>query len=105
MVWGVLDATLTGATVTALAASLSLTSATLAGQGGSYVSPARLYPEPITQALPNLNTATGTVTLQVGPTVLTVLPGQSTTLYLVGQAAFSAGTVAGYGSLFAYLSQ
>jgi hypothetical protein len=46
LVWGVLDATLASATVTALAASLSLVSGALAAQPGAYVAPGRLYPEP-----------------------------------------------------------
>lgn len=103
LVWGSVDATLTGASLSALIASLSLTSATLSGQNGQYTpNVGRLFPEPIAQRLPNLTTATGTTGLHVGPTVLTVPAGTNTTLYLVGQATVSAGTVAAYGSLFAY---
>jgi hypothetical protein len=98
LVWGFIDVTLTGASLTALIASLSLTSATLATQAGGN----GLGTEPIAQQLQNLTTVTGTETMDVGPTILTVAnAGSVSTLYLVAQAAFSAGTVAAYGSLFA----
>ena len=101
LVWGVVDAALAGATLTGLTAALSLTSATLSTQNGSNVAGARLYPDPIAQAVKNLVTATGTESLAVGPTVAQVPPGQTPTLYLVAQGAFSAGTVAAFGSIFA----
>lgn len=110
LVWGSIDATLAGATLTSLIASLSLTSATLSTQPGQMVpNVGRLFPEPIAQQLMNLVTATGATSLDVGVTVVTVpasnppftAPNPTTTLYLVGQATFSAGTVAAYGSLFA----
>jgi hypothetical protein len=109
LVWGAIDATLTGATLTALTAALSLTSAALSSQtGSSNVGGSRLFPESIAQAAKNLVTATGTETLEVGPTVFTVpapspgAPNPAAILYLVGQATFSAGSVAAYGTLFAY---
>ena len=104
LMWGFVDATLTSASLTALIASLSLTSGTLSTQNGQFVpNVGRIFPDPIAQQLMNLTTATGTTSLDVGPTVITVPSGTSTTLYLIGQASFSAGTVAAYGSLFAYL--
>ena len=102
LVWGQLNATLTGATLTALVASLSLTSGALAAQNGQTSNNGvRLFPEPIAQQVTCLTTATGTSSIDVGVTLLTVPPGVTATLYLVGQAAFSAGSVAAYGSLFA----
>lgn len=101
LVWAQVDATLTGATLTSLIGSLSLASATLAAQPGSNIAPGRLFPEPVAQVARNLTTVTGTDSTAVGPTVLTILPGQTTTLYLAAQATFSAGSVAAYGSLFA----
>lgn len=101
LVWGRVNATLAAATLTALAASLSLASAALASQPGAFVSPGRLGPEPIAQQLRSLTTTTGTDGIDIPPTVFSVLPGQTATLYLVGQATFSAGSVSAYGSLFA----
>jgi hypothetical protein len=120
LVWGNLDATLAGATLTALLVSLSLTSAALAPQTGQLVSPGRLGPDPISQLVANLVTASGTQSLDVGPTILTVLPpwtdspgsaqgaptvpgnpAPTATVFLVGQASFSAGAVSIFGSLFA----
>jgi hypothetical protein len=101
LVWGRINATLTGATLTALAASLSLASSAIASQPGAFVSPGRLFPEPFAQQLRNLTTASGTDGIDITPTVFTVTPGMQATLYLVGQATFSAGSVAAYGSVFA----
>ena len=101
LVWGVVNAALAAATVSAIAASLSLSSGALASQPGQNVSPAILFPEPIAQRLPGLTTATGTETVGIGPTVVTVLPNQTATLYLVAQASFSAGSVGAYGTIFA----
>jgi hypothetical protein len=104
LVWGALDAILTGATITALAASLSLVSGALSAQPGASVAPGRLYPEPLAQRVLNLVTANGTESLPVGPTIMTVISvpqNQTMTLYLVGQASFSAGSVSACGSLFA----
>jgi hypothetical protein len=97
-----LNATLASATLTSLIASLSLTSGALSGQSGSTVNAGRLFPEPVAQILQNLTTTSGTQSLDVGPTILTVPANTTATLYLVAQAAFSAGTVSAYGSLFAY---
>ena len=102
LVWGFVNATLTGASLSSLIASLSLTSGTLPTQNGLFVpNVGRLFPEPIAQQLTNLTATTGTSSLDVGATVLTVPPNTNTTLYLVSQAAFSAGSVAAYGSVFA----
>jgi hypothetical protein len=102
LVWGFIDAALTGATLTSLIASLSLTSGALSSQAGSNVpaSGARLLAEPIAQLLASLTTVSGVQSQDVGPTTLLVNPGQTATLYLCAQAGFSAGAVAVYGSLF-----
>jgi hypothetical protein len=124
LVWGNVDASLTGATLTSLIASLSLSSGVVAPQPGQnlQVQPVqvpqqqagRLGPDPTSQLLASLSTVTGTQTLDCGPTIVTVPPGHTVrdasgndvpaptpTLYLVAQASFSAGSVAAYGSLFA----
>jgi hypothetical protein len=99
--WANLDVTLTGATLTALIASLSLSTGALASQGGQNIGGNRLYQDGISQLLASLTTVTGTQSVDCGATLAQVLPGQTPTLYLVGQASFSAGSVAAFGSLFA----
>jgi len=95
LIWGFIDATLAGATLTALIASLSLNSGAFSSQAGG----SGLGTDPTKQQLASLVTATGTTVQDAGPTTLTV--AVPTTLYLVAQAAFSAGTVSAYGSIFA----
>jgi hypothetical protein len=95
LIWGTVDYTLTGATQTDCRAGLSLTSATLPTQaGGSGLGPDALCVEPFATT-----TVTDTNTLAIGPTTLSLTT--TTTLYLVAQSTFSAGTEAAYGTLFA----
>jgi len=69
--------------------------------GPSPVRPGRSSLSSISRASGPTTPATGTESLLVGPTVATVLPGATPTLYLNAQAAFSAGSVSAFGSLFA----
>jgi hypothetical protein len=104
LVWATLDLALASATITALLGSLALASATITGQTGVGGAGARLAADPTAQRLFSLTSATGTESVAVGPTQVTVpasTTGATVTLYLNAQAAFSAGSVAAYGSLFA----
>lgn len=94
-VWGNVDFTLTAATTTAVVGCLSLTTNTLSTQAGG----SGLGTDPLAQQLLVLTTTTGTTSIDVGITTLAI--SAQTTLYLVAQATFSAGTVAAYGTLFA----
>jgi hypothetical protein len=97
LVWGIVDFALTGVTATEFRAGVSVTSATLAGQaGGSGMGPDPTAILPITPAI-----TTDTLNDTAGPTILTI--AATTTLYLVAQATFSAGTVTAYGTLSAIL--
>jgi hypothetical protein len=93
LIWGQVDFTMTGATSTVLQAGLSVTSATLPTQaGGSGVGT-----DPLAIFESFATTLTGTQCIDCGPTLLTI--ASTTTLFLVTQATFSAGTIAAYGTL------
>jgi hypothetical protein len=93
LVWGIVDFALTGITATEFRVGVSVTSATLASQaGGSGLGPDPTSIFPITPAI-----TTDTINDIAGPTILTI--ASTTTLYLVAEATFSAGTCAGYGTL------
>jgi hypothetical protein len=93
LVWGNVDYLLTAATASEYRAGLSVVSATLPTQaGGSGVGPDPLSVLPITHT-----TISDTITDTVGPTILTI--AVATTLYLVAQATFSAGTISAFGTL------
>jgi hypothetical protein len=93
LIWGFADWTLTAATTTIFQVAMSLTSATLSTQAGG----GGLGTDPIAILPLILTTNTGTVTADCGPTRLVI--AATTTLFLVTQATFSAGTVAAYGTL------
>jgi hypothetical protein len=97
LVWGIVDFALTGATATEFRVGVSATSATLAGQaGGSGIGPDPTAILPITPAI-----TTDILNDTAGPTIVTL--AATTTIYLVAQATFSAGTVTAYGTLSAIL--
>lgn len=97
LVWGMVDFALTGTSASEYRVGVSVTSATLQGQaGGSGMGPDPTAILPITHT-----TITDTLTDTAGPTVLTITV--TTTVYLVAQATFSAGTVTAYGTLNAIL--
>ncbi len=97
LVWGIVDFALTGVTATEFRAGISATSATLPTQpGGSGIGPDPLAILPITPAI-----TTDVLNDTAGPTIVTL--AATTTIYLVAQATFSAGTVTAYGTLSAIL--
>jgi len=93
LVWGIGDFTLAAATATLLQAALSVASATLPTQAGG----SGLGTDPLGVEILNTTTLSATQSVTAGPTTLTI--AATTTLYLVAQATFSAGTVSGYGTL------
>jgi hypothetical protein len=94
LIWATGDFTLAAATVTQFQLGLSVTTATLPTQaGGSGVGLDPLMTLPIALAA-----VSATYSGVVGPTNLVI--AATTTLFLVTQVAFSAGTVSAYGTLF-----
>jgi hypothetical protein len=94
-IWGIVDFLLTAATTTEFRVGLSLTSATMPTQpGGAGLGPDALAILPLVTTL-----LSDTVTDQAGPTILTL--AATTTLFLVAQANFSAGTMSAFGTLSA----
>jgi hypothetical protein len=97
LVWGIVDFGLTTVTGTEFRSGVSVTTATLQGQaGGSGMGPDPTSVYPVAPAI-----TTDTLNDIAGPTVLTITV--TTTIYLVAQATFSAGTVTAYGTLNALL--
>ena len=94
LIWGSVDFALAGTTETLAQAGISLTSATLPSQAGG----SGLGTEPLTIVPLITTTVTATHSVKVGPTTLTLTV--TTTVYLVAQATFSAGTEAASGTLF-----
>jgi hypothetical protein len=93
LVWGIVDFTLTGVTATEFRCGPSVATGTLPTQaGGAGLGTDALNISPLTPAI-----TTDTVVLIGGPTLLTI--AATTTLFLVAQATFSAGTVSAYGTL------
>lgn len=93
LVWGIIDFTLSAVTATEFRGGPSVTSATLPTQaGGSGLGTDALDVLPIAPAI-----TTDTLVIMGGPTLLTI--AATTTLYLVAQATFSAGSVSAYGTL------
>jgi len=87
----------TGATTSEFRTGLSLTTATLPTQpGGAGLGPDALSISPLITTL-----LSDTYTLSVSPTVLTI--AATTTVFLVAQATFSAGTMSAFGTLNALL--
>lgn len=99
---GNLGFNLTGATLTNAKGSFNTTSATLSGDAdanGTHAS--SLVSEPY-----NTVTLTDKIVMALNPTVIEniIVPtGRTTTVYLVAQATFSAGTVGAFGTLSAEL--
>lgn len=97
LVWGIVDFALTAATSTEYRVGLSLTTAAFATQAGG----AGLGPDP-TSIFPFAPAITTDIVNDIaGPTILTI--AVTTTLFLVAQATFSAGTITAYGTLNAVL--
>jgi hypothetical protein len=96
LIWGTIDYSLSSATVTSFNSGLSASSATLPTQaGGSGVGTDPLSIMPISPG----TTVSVVYTESVGPTTFTI--AATTTLYLVANATYSAGSVSAYGSLWA----
>lgn len=93
-IWGVIDYALSAASSSIQQAGLSLVSATLAGQAGG----SGLGPDP--NDISPFSTTTVTGTLSLAP-LTTLLISATTTLFLVANATFSAGTISAYGTLTA----
>jgi hypothetical protein len=97
LVWGAVDYLLTGASASEFRAGINTTSAVLPTQpGGSGVGPDGLSILPLITT-----TLSDTLTDGCGPTIVTL--AAATTVYLVAQATFSAGTVSAFGTLNAML--
>jgi hypothetical protein len=97
LVWGVIDFALTGATTSEFRGGLSVVSATLPTQaGGSGIGPDGLAVLPLVTTL-----LSDVLTDNVGPTIVTL--GSTTTVFLVAQASFSAGSMTAFGTLSALL--
>jgi hypothetical protein len=97
LMWGIVDFALTAATTTEFRMGLSVVSATLPTQaGGAGIGSDALAILPLVTT-----TLTDTLTDQAGPTIVTL--GSTTTVFLVAQATFSAGTMTAYGTLTALL--
>lgn len=94
LLWGTVDFALAAATTTKQQLGISLTSATLAGQTAS----GGLGPDATVTNQIVLTTSTSTLNDTVGPVSLTLTA--TTTVYLVASAAFSAGAVSVYGTLY-----
>jgi hypothetical protein len=90
---GQVDYVLTGATSTLQQMGISLTSATLPSQAGG----SGLGTDPLRSSLLQTTTITGTMNLPVGPVRVSL--SATTTVYLVAQASFSAGTTTAYGTI------
>jgi len=95
LVWGQVDFGLTGATLSEVRASLSLTSATMATQPGG----SGLGPDPLTVFATLLTLLTDTISIQCGPTLLSL--SAPATLYLCASSAFTVGTITAFGTLSA----
>jgi hypothetical protein len=97
LVWGIVDFALTAATTTEFRSGLSAVSATLPTQpGGAGIGPDALSILPLVTTL-----LSDTLTDQAGPTIVTL--ASTTTIFLVAQATFSAGSMTAYGTLSALL--
>lgn len=95
LIWGTGDYTLASATATEFRLGLSATTNTLPTQAGG----SGIGTDPLNVSIANTSVLSDTQTLIAGPTTFTI--AATTTLYLVAQATFSAGTVSAYGTLFA----
>jgi hypothetical protein len=97
LVWGIIDFALTGATTSEFRSGISSVSATLPTQpGGGGVGPDALAILPLVTTL-----LSDVFTGDVGPTIATL--AAPTTIFLVAQATFSAGTMTAFGTLSALL--
>jgi hypothetical protein len=95
LVWGAVDFLLTGATTSEFRTGISAVSATLPTQPGS----AGVGPDALS-VLPLITTLLSDVlTDGAGPTIVTL--AATTTIFLVAQATFSAGTMSAFGTLSA----
>jgi hypothetical protein len=95
LVWGIVDFALTGATTSEFRAGISVVSATLPTQpGGAGIGPDGLSVLPLVTTL-----LSDVLTDQAGPTIVTL--AATTTVFLVAQATFSAGTMTAFGTLSA----
>jgi hypothetical protein len=93
LVWGIVDFNLTAVTATEFRCGPSLTTGTLPTQpGGAGLGTDALDILPLAPAV-----TTDVMVLMGGPTLLIL--AATTTLFLVAQATFSAGTVTGFGTL------
>jgi len=90
---GQVDFVMTGATSTLQQMGISLTTNTLPSQPGG----SGLGTDPLRSSLLQTTTITGTMDLSAGPVRVSL--SATTTVYLVAQVAFSAGTVTGYGTI------
>lgn len=95
LVWATADFNLTAASTTVQEVGISLTSATLPSQAGG----SGLGPDPLAINRIPLTTVTGVLNDIVAPTTLVLTA--TTTVYLVVQATFSAGTITAYGTMVA----
>lgn len=97
LMWGIVDFALTGATTSEFRVGLSVVSATLPTQpGGAGIGPDALSILPLVTTL-----LSDTLTENAGPTIVTL--GSTTTVFLVAQATFSAGSMTAFGTLNALL--
>jgi hypothetical protein len=95
LVWGAVDFALTSATTSEFRTGISTTSATLPTQpGGAGVGPDALSVLPLVTTL-----LSDVLTDGAGPTIVTL--ASPTTVFLVAQAAFSAGSMTAFGTLSA----
>ena len=90
---GVIDFVLSGVTATLFQAGISVTSAALPSQpGGSGLGPDASIANPLLSTV-----LSSSFDQSVGPVRLSI--AATTTVYLVAQSSFSAGTLTGYGTL------
>jgi hypothetical protein len=97
LVWGAIDFALTGASTTEFRGGISVVSATLPTQpGGGGIGPDALSVLPLVTTL-----LSDVLTDSAGPTIVTL--AATTTLFLVAQSTFSAGSMTAFGTLSALL--
>ena len=89
----VVDRALAGTTMTVASCGISLTANTLPSQPGG----SGLGPDAAAYDLKSLTTVTGTLNQHVNPVRLSITA--NTTVHLVAEDTFSAGTVAAYGTI------
>lgn len=95
LVWGTVNFDMAGATSTVQELGINTTSATLPSQAGG----AGIGPDGLAVNRVPTTTLTGILNDVIAPCVVTL--AAPATLYLVAQAAFSAGTVKAFGTLSA----